>query len=151
MRRGYRYVSRAFSQEDFVSIKGTTARPFLGRELLNVPKIPFSCSEFLTRCERSENEEALFGYYGMLVEWEAKFSSYRRNADGSILAFLKGQDTQMLSIMMELPGFMYDVVRLFSKGDTLWFRGIICGINSLTVDLNYVDIQISDPNPALES
>jgi class 3 adenylate cyclase len=71
-RSGYRYVARVFSIKDFSSLP-REARPFLLRELINIPKLPYSYSEFSTRLRELSNDEDIYDFYGALVEWECLF------------------------------------------------------------------------------
>jgi class 3 adenylate cyclase len=141
-RHGYRYAAKIFSESDFSRLSGE-ARPFLLRELFNVPKLPFSFPQFNERVKAVSNEEELYDFYGMLVEWECVFGSYARIGNDHIIVFAEGEEHCMLNIHLKLPALMFDVVRLFKKDSRINCRGIIQVLNSSWVDLNYVDFDLS--------
>ena len=142
---GYRYISRVFSTNDFKMPK-SDARPFLIRELLNVPKLPFSYAEFRKLLKTVKNNDDLTMYYGMFVEWEAIFYAYDRIHDDLILAHLYPEDHDGRNIIVHMPLFMVDVLREFSEGDKLHLRGIISEIGGLAIHINYADIGTPEPD-----
>jgi hypothetical protein len=83
----------------------------------------------------------------MLVDWEAAFDSYSRAGTGEIQVWICADDYREPLVFLELPAFMFDVVREFAKGDRMNFRGIISEINSLAIHLNYVDVALSETSP----
>jgi hypothetical protein len=137
-RRGYRYVPRVFCQEDITSWAGR-ARPFLLRELLNVPALPWSYQEFAEKVWSAANEEEMFDYYGMLVDWEGEFHKYSRS-ESEITVWVHTKEPKGPTAFLSLPLFMFDVVRLLSKGDRMKFRGILSRIDINAIELNYVDV-----------
>jgi class 3 adenylate cyclase len=149
----YRYIPRTFRSADFAAVEGY-ARPFLLRELLNTPKLPISCHDFLERTRSVDNKDELQEYCGWLVEWKAPFDSYHRLSTGDLQAFFHSADHRSPSIMADLPPFMLDAVRQIRKGQKLRLRGIISGIDTLFIELNYVDLELcpqdaaKPPNPA---
>lgn len=137
----YRHVPRVFTPSDFSTIVGD-ARPFLLRELLNTPKLPMSYPDFLDRIESVSDRAAEQKYCGLLVEWEALFDSYNRLPAGEIQAFFQLANHRGKMLMAELPPFMLDAVRPLRKGQKALLRGIISAVTGITVDLNYVEIDL---------
>src|ERR1039458_20137 len=144
-RHGYHYVPRTFSVQDFKQL-GDDARPFLLRELLNIPKLPLSYAQFREHIKAANNDEDLFDYYGMLVEWEACFNAYDRIAKDLIYAFFFPENHDGRHIVIHLPMFMIDVIHTFSKNKVFRFRGIIYKIDSLAIHINYADFELPEAN-----
>ena len=68
---GYRTVGRRLTTEYIRNFRPGRVRPFLVRELINVPKLPYSAAEFvklLGAADASAEKEKEF--YGYLVEWD---------------------------------------------------------------------------------
>lgn len=140
-RPGYRYIFRTFSASDFTTMNGET-RPFLLRELLNVPRLPFSYLQFTKFVTEIENEEQLQDYVGMLIEWECNFSSYSRIGEDMLIVYLSSKDYLRPTIHIHLPVFMFDAVRLIKKDQLVHFRGIILKLNKSWVEIGYADFEI---------
>jgi hypothetical protein len=145
-RSGYRYVARVFSIKDFSSLP-REARPFLLRELINIPKLPYSYSEFSTRLRELSNDEDIYDFYGALVEWECLFRSYSRIGDDQITVSVSGEDYRGPIVQLRVPITMFDVVRQFKKDSPIRFRGIIQEGNSTWLLLNYVDFEVPEQAP----
>jgi class 3 adenylate cyclase len=140
-RPGYRYTPRTFSTDDFAKEK-RGPRPFLLRELLNVPRLPYSYVAFAKRVEGLEDKEQLQDYVGMMVEWECNFSSYSRIGEDALLVHLGSKEHLRPDVELLLPVFMFDAVRLLKKDQLVRFRGIIVKLNGSWADIDYVDFEI---------
>lgn len=142
-RSGYRYVSRQFNPEFFAGTETYAAHPFLLRELLNVPMLPFSLEQFIAKQKGIENEEDKNDFIGSFVEWRGYFSSYT-NLDNRFYLIFVNSDKEIWggSVSLRVPLNMLDVIRLFSKGDEISFRGIIIGLDGLSIALDYVDLAL---------
>ena len=80
---GFRYVLRKHSPEDFKFTSSHSGRPFLLRELVNLPCLPYSLKDFyglLKRIEQPERQK----YIGYIINWSVCFDSYTQ---GSTLIF----------------------------------------------------------------
>lgn len=139
---GYRYIARKFSPDYFRDIKGFFARPFLLRELLNIPKLPFSASEFYKHLKSLNSRKAERDYYGMLVEWEVSFGSMSNFSDEELTGHCFDEETDW-HISLLMPASMMEIVRLFKHGEKVVVRGIIQDFN-VGVTLNYVDIALPE-------
>ena len=137
----YRHVPRVLKPADFSAYDGS-ARPFLLRELLNVPKLPMSHRDFTDRIESALNKDELREYCGTLIEWELPFGGYNQLDNGDIQAYLHPEDHRGLTVMAELPPFMLQAVRALHKSQKTRLRGIISGVPGITIDLNYVDLEL---------
>jgi hypothetical protein len=75
--QGYRVVGRKLNTEFIREFGEGHVRPFLARELLNVPRLPYSPRQFadvmLGAVNVEEKEREFIGY---LVEWEGTFDSF---------------------------------------------------------------------------
>jgi class 3 adenylate cyclase len=139
---GYRYVSRKFTADFFSYIDKSQARPFLIRELLNIPKLPYTLAEFdnLLSTLGSNRER---DFYGCLVEWEAIFDSYEVSRGEIKIRLKPAGNVSWRSVRLLLVPSMLEIVRAFSKDQKIRFRGIISDI-LISINLNYVDIELPD-------
>jgi class 3 adenylate cyclase len=148
-RSGYRYVMREFTPEFFKVEENSLTRPFMLRELLNVPKLPYSFEDFQKHVKDLNNAEDAFDYYGSLVEWRGIYNGYHRQ-DGWIQAFVYGNDRMLTPVvcLMLVPS-MFEVVRTIPQNAEIGFRRIIKKIESLWIWVNYVDIEfMEEKHPA---
>jgi class 3 adenylate cyclase len=79
-RSGYRYVSRQFNHDFFAGTGTYDAHPFLLRELLNVPMLPFSLEQFIAKQKCLENKKDNNDFIGSFVEWRGYFRSYSNSS-----------------------------------------------------------------------
>jgi class 3 adenylate cyclase len=78
--QGYRLVGRELTTAFVREFGKGKVRPFLARELLNVPKLPYSPREFDEVARGAVNDkEKEREFYGYFVEWEGAFESYRQD------------------------------------------------------------------------
>jgi len=140
----YRHAPRVLKPADFSAYDGAV-RPFLLRELLNVPKLPMSHRDFTDRIESALNKDELREYCGMLIEWELPFGGYNQLDNGDIQAYFHPEDHRGLTVMAALPPFMLQAVRALHKSQKTHLRGIISGITGLWITLNYVDLELCSP------
>jgi class 3 adenylate cyclase len=143
----YRYTSRKFTESFFAYSPKSTVRPFLLRELLNVPKLPMSLPGFLKFVSSLENMKDCEDYIGFLVEWQGKFVSYEKKSEYITVQLKCDMEGWPMapSVYLELLPVMYDDVRLLRKGQNILFRGILEEVRSfLWIGVNYVDIEIID-------
>jgi len=140
----YHSVARRFSAKDFDAKDSDKSRPFLLRELLNVPKLPLGITKFFETLKELKYKDEASNYVGYLVEWEGVFRSAEFNS--GILRVLVGEPGDMTYglVMLNMPLVMTDLMRRIDKGSYIRFRGIIieilCGDTPI---LDYVDIDIS--------
>lgn len=144
---GYRYISRKFDKGFFTFSPISSARPFLLRELLNVPKLPMSLIAFMQYYRSLENRDDAENYLGFLVEWQGKFESYNKYSDEiRVMIVEKAEATDLIIVNLQLLPTMLDVVRNLRKGQAVRFRGILFEIHRLNLLVNYVDLEIVDAN-----
>lgn len=139
-RIGYRTISRKYEANYFRQSPNGEARPFLLRELLNVPLLPLSPQQFQSTLNVPNSLEIAPQYYGYLVEWTGVFVSYKRSSD-EIEVRVKICDKGGMNdeASLTLVPDMLEIVKLLNPGDKLCFRGIITRIY-IVVWLNYVEI-----------
>ncbi|MDO8291865.1 MAG: adenylate/guanylate cyclase domain-containing protein [Gallionella sp.] len=140
---GYRTIGRTLTNEYIRNFGSGSVRPFLARELINVPKLPYSAAEFAELLSSanvpSEKEKEFCGY---LVEWDCDFNKFERNnSDLTIYAKLVGvtgykYDTALL----KLPLNYSEIILSFKKGQQLHLRGIIENIFLSSIMFNYVEL-----------
>jgi class 3 adenylate cyclase len=79
--QGYRLVGRKLTTQFVREYGEGRVRPFLARELLNVPKLPYSPEEFNKvtsgTASLTEKEHTFFGYF---VEWEGTVVGFTRES-----------------------------------------------------------------------
>jgi hypothetical protein len=144
--QGYKVVSRKVTGEFFREFGEGSARPFLARELLNVPKLPYSPKAVVVRgaANANEKEREFFGYF---VEWEGTFDGYTRHPYGIDLTVRLGSpnlDDLYHVLSLSLPHTNLETVKTLRKGQQLRARGVINDIFSVVIKLNYVDLEIAD-------
>lgn len=139
---GYRYISRKFDKDFFTFSAKASVRPFLLRDLLNVPKLNMSLAAFIKYCQSLENREDAQDYLGFLVEWQGKFKSYEKCSD-YIEVVIENEDPSQ-TVYLELMPTMLEVVCSLRKGQEIRFRGILFKVTGLWWEVNYVDIEIID-------
>lgn len=142
--QGYRFVGRKFTTHFVREFSEGTVRPFLARELLNVPKLPYSPRDFaeVTRgtSNLSEKEHEFFGYF---VEWEGTVESFTRNDSEITLRLQLGSPGDFYyCLALLLPLNNLELVKVLEKGQRLRARGIIHDIFVGIITLNYVDLEI---------
>ena len=141
--QGYRFVGRNFTTEFVREFGEGKVRPFLARELLNVPKLPYSPKEFdeVTRGtgNLTEKEHEFFGYF---VEWEGTVESFTRNNFDISLVLHIGAFPSYHHLILKLPLSYLELVKSLEKGQSLRARGVIDDIYMGSVCLNYVDLEV---------
>ena len=140
---GYKYVSREFSPAFFTYNPTSTARPLLLRDLLNIPKLPFTWPKFIDEIRHVEREQRE-RFYGYLVEWDGHFQSYKKEND-SVRVKLYPNDHDQHSLIdaeLILVPSMLDIVERFQKNQFLRFRGVLMNLFIGTHVINYVDLQL---------
>lgn len=147
LRTGYRYVSRKFTPSYFRENKSFFARPFLLRELLNVPKLPFTAAELYKHLRTLKRAGDALDYYGTLVEWEIVYGQFNNFSDEEVMGYCYDEETDW-HVSLQLPAAMLDVMNLFKRGDKIRVRGIIHKIDGIGITLNYVDVALPEENPA---
>lgn len=121
----YRFRTRRFTVAYFRETGGR-ARPFLLRELLNVPRLPYSFEAFAEHLETiPEHDRSI--YVGFLVDWEGQVVSHGRAGPDE---FLMGIVTDITSVVapiswLRLTGAAYQAVHGLEKGAPVRFRGLI--------------------------
>ena len=132
---GFRYATRAYTPTSFsLRTQNDFARPFLLRELLTLPRLPYSFQEFRVMIKNldGDSRNQYLGYY---VEWEASFEGLIRQ--GSVLtAHLFEESTVYLSLVSD----MTEVVQKIKKKARVKFCGVIMKIGPMSIDLDYVEI-----------
>jgi class 3 adenylate cyclase len=146
--QGYRFVSREFTPEFLRSYGEGDVRPFIARELLNVPKLPYSPKQFQeilrSAYNRDEKEREFLGYF---IEWEGKVSDVTlHDSHISISLFVEIKEgssfSQSIGLILLLPLTYLEIVKALGKGQSLRVRGIIYRICIGVITLNYVDFEI---------
>jgi class 3 adenylate cyclase len=132
---GFRYATRAYTPASFsLPTQNVSARPFLLRELLTLPRLPYSFQEFRAKIKDLDNDSRN-QYLGYCVEWEAPFSSYTRFSS-CVNAHLFEESSVNLSLVFD----MYEIVQKIKKTARVKFCGVIMEIRPMSIELNYVEI-----------
>jgi len=139
--QGYRVVGRKLTTEFVREFGAGRVRPFLARELLNIPKLPYSPREFADVVRRAVNvEEKEHEFIGYFVEWEGTFESFTRDKSGIDLTLEVGTP---FPVILVLPLSNLEIVKALQKGQRLRARGVIHNIVFRIIWLNYVDLEIA--------
>ena len=133
---GYRYVSRSFAASDFELLNNQHAKPFLVRELLRVPKVPYSLQDFISFTKGMKDFE-LRRFVGYLVEWEGYWNSYQR-IENYLYAFIRSEPTSHDLVGLILPSYMNEIVSTIPISSKVRVRGILVDVKNLR--LNFVDL-----------
>jgi class 3 adenylate cyclase len=141
--QGYRFVGRKLTTEFIREFGEGRVRPFLARELLNVPQLPYSLQEFHEVTSKAgnltEKEHEFFGYF---VEWEGTFETFTRDTFEISLLLKIGSFPSYHGLQLLLPLTYLESVKVLQKGQRLRARGIIADIQLGLITLNYVDLDI---------
>jgi class 3 adenylate cyclase len=140
--QGYRFVTRTFTPDYFKYDERSRARPFLLRELLKVPTLPYTMLQFAKKF-RSLSKEERFDYCGYLVDWKGLFSNYSKHMydDLQVVLTTPEEGIDMIALL-QISGFMIDIVKTIQPKTSIRFRGLIQNIDSLYITLNYIDFVI---------
>jgi class 3 adenylate cyclase len=145
--QGYRFVGRKLTTEFVREFGGGRVRPFLARELLNIPKLPYSPTEFADVMRGAVNvEEKEREFLGYFVEWEGTFESFTRDSSEIDLRLQLRSPSSFTDsyflIVLLLPLSNLEIVDALRKGQRLRARGVIHDIQFHIITLNYVDLEI---------
>jgi hypothetical protein len=136
---GYRFVGRKLTTQFVREFSEGGVRPFLARELLNVPKLLYSPSEFYeVMGGLTEKEHEFFGYF---VEWEGTFESFTRDRSEITVGLELGTFPAYCRLNLRLLLSYLELVKVLKKGQRLRARGIIDFIYIKSIRLNYVDLE----------
>jgi hypothetical protein len=136
---GFRFATRAYTPASFsLATQHVVARPFLLRELLTLPRLPYSFQEFGVMIKELDNDSQN-QYLGYYVEWEASFVTFTRGRN-VLTAYLVHDSLFLLTLTLSLVSDMYEIVQKIKKNARVKFCGVIMGIGGLSIDLDYVEI-----------
>src|SRR3989442_14091361 len=101
----YHSVARRFSPQDFDSSSTNRGRPFLLRELLNVPKLPQGLAKFLETLKKLEYVEETSQYIGYFVEWQGFLGSVELSVfrDHVLLIVHDSEDRFSDTVVLQMP------------------------------------------------
>jgi class 3 adenylate cyclase len=141
---GFKTESRLLTADDLRRTPRTAyARPFLLRELTNVPRLPLSPQELIRAIKmKSDVDQSKPGSecIGYLVEWAGVLDHYSLKQD-YVEAWLNiAEAHSRVILVLNLVPEMIEVVRRLRKGDTVYFRGVITDYFFGTVILDYVEL-----------
>ena len=148
-RSGFQFVSRQFSVEDFRATPGRKdGHPFLLRELLTLPHLPYSLAQFSEILGAIQNNRDRLDFIGHLVTWEVKYFSYVDGAEAISVCcseqLAAGVVRQPQFIMLLLPNTMADVVKRFKTGTPLRITGVLMHLDRERLTLDYVHLQLPE-------
>lgn len=142
--QGYRTVSRKFPPHYFRELLKGTARPFLLRELLNIPRLPLTPQQFKEKMEVPNAIESQ--YYGYLVEWSGEFISYKKSSDKIMVTVTINKNGMYDKASLCLVPDMLEIVQSLTPGVKICFCGIITEV-FIHIRLNYVEILSIEEEP----
>lgn len=141
---GYRWISRTFVVSDFqVTPAYDAVRPFMLRQLLRVPKLPFDGAQVMQRIRSSHLPQPESEFIGYLVEWAGTLEKFTRMGSSNVyIAYIElpGEGHMAPRAAALLTPAMYEVLKLLPNGQKIYVRGIITDILLNTITLNYADI-----------
>jgi hypothetical protein len=133
---GFRSKGRVLTPSDIQKFSDTSARPFLARELLNLPRYPFSAESIENKIYKEGSLKTEF--IGYMVEWEGDISKIDLRQDKLQIEVSVPKARSEVTLIMS--SFHREVMIQLKKGDRIRFRGVIEKI-FLGIWLNYVDIE----------
>ncbi|MHB8519819.1 MAG: hypothetical protein ACYDH9_03580, partial [Limisphaerales bacterium] len=136
---GYSRITRRFTGE-FLQFLGTSrARPFIARELLNVPALaetPEKVDERLRGPNGSHEADLLTGYY---IEWDVIFDSWEKKSDELEVKVELPKTKLYQKATIHVVPAMHEIVSKFTKSQRLRVRGIILEMFITTFHISYAD------------
>jgi class 3 adenylate cyclase len=151
-RSGFQFLSRRFSVEDFRATPGRKGgHPFLLRELMTLPHLPYSLTQFSEILGAIKNDRDRLDFVGHLVIWEAKYCSYSLAGADAINVFCLeklaagvGRHSQIIVLL--LPSTMADVVKRLQPDTPLQITGVLMhpGRERDYLTLDYVHLQLPE-------
>jgi class 3 adenylate cyclase len=141
-RHRFRFVSRHFSASDFELPQYPRAHPFLLRELITLPLLPYGFDEFVKF--HSKDPARAKEFLGHIIEWDGVVMStstgYGKVARVNIRSGAIAGDS-FAGIV--LPPEMSDAVNVLKKGDRIRVRAVLMDIDPIVVTLDYADFQLA--------
>ena len=138
---GFRVVGRHFTAKDIRSAVSSQGRPFLTRELLNLPKCPLTYSDFHKhRKQHGRTEDFEESVRGQIVDWTMEYENYRLEDDYIIVTASTG-GIGMDFCLIYMPRFFLDILKSMKPRTLIRVRGVIMNASRNPI-LNYVDIEI---------
>lgn len=141
---GYRHVSRKFTPDFIRRLGNGKARPFLAKELLNIPKLPYSQDQLGKLLRESINhDEKEMEFVGYFMEVSGTFTTYKQDDDEIVLKLKLGNNPEYLSTAnLMLPPCYLEIVQALAKDQPIQARGVIHHIFLSILTLNYVDFNL---------
>ena len=139
---GYRSIGRKLTTDrvrDFD--QEADVRPFLVRELLNIPRWPHAVDDLRRQYDDADDKDAFRQTVrGHLVEWDANFSKWNRQGS-SIEVELQPMSGKGL-ILVSVTANFKEALTTIAKDRKVRVRGVITNLRSSVVWLNYADLQV---------
>jgi class 3 adenylate cyclase len=143
---GYRYASRNITVQSFQAADAprSLARPFLLRELVRVPQLPFDAETLLQRVRDSHLPSPEHEYIGYLADWTGTVSSFSKYGDGSYTLYVELPSSRAMGTLaaLMLTPEMYEAARWLSPGQAVRVRGLITAILVNIVSLNFAEFSV---------
>jgi len=143
---GYRLVGRKLTTEFVREFGEGRVRPFLARELLNVPRLPYSLTglDDIVRLGAGNHVTKTHEFMGYLLECEGELLGFSRDSR-EIKLELRADHTLLFErVELLLPLSYGELVKPLPKGVRLRARGVICDY-FVSITLNYVDVDVIAP------
>ena len=138
---GFLQIGRKLTVADIQETISKDVKPFLARELLNLPKCPLSSKNFFSERKAADQKEDFDRLFrGYVVEWELSFRNFTVE-NGSITLFTSTFDSALDTVVITLPSFCLDIAKRLHKDQQIKVRGCIQYVYSSTPFLNYVDLE----------
>jgi len=141
---GFKQKGRTLTSTDLSVTPGSDARPFLARELLNLPKCPYSIAA-LRKASKEAGRKDRFKrlFLGYIVEGTGRYSIYQRIL-GSLLLIVKTCDEKFELVTLQLPASCLEVVESLGSNQLLRFRGVLSSYEETYISINYVELEAID-------
>ncbi len=146
-RDSFRSVGRRFTSADFAiaTIRDSSPKPFLLRELLVLPRLPHTLLEFLGLL--ADDRTQVLDYIGHVVEWSGIVSMIDIHDDRISLSVRpRKEDLQIMSAFLWLPIYAKDALRDIPKDAAISFRGVLIGVSAGTPKVDYAEITQIQPS-----
>lgn len=143
----YHFVSRRFELSDFQVPRASWGRPFLIRELLNVPKLALSAVQFHETIKNLVHKDEKLQYIGYMIEWDVYYD--KSEMIGDMLAVFADVKPDGLggSVTLRLPPMYFDVIRNIEKESKIRIRGVIVNVDRGPT-LDFVDLALAEATDA---
>jgi hypothetical protein len=142
---GFTTIGRKLTVSELQNLHPDSPKPFVARELLNLPRCPYSAIAFFEERKKApqKTDKEYFDntFLGYIVEWNLYFSSYSIKSSSITITAKATSDDIGNHVILELPRFSHEIVRLLQADQPFKARGVLMLIYMGWPWLDYVDLE----------